>query len=166
MDKRHQVKTFFFYGFLLCLVFFYFGFLLCLSVRREGGGKGVKPHPYPPLPYCPSSANSLEHMLEGGTSTPPYHPLHYSSRLFRSSPSSVKVYLACISESIHFLTMNHRRKKSSLDAFYPYSTLKAPKPKKKSKKFILIFFCLCTHFFKTCFGGSGVCLSMIGTDPA
>ena len=98
-----------------------------------------------------SSAKSLEHMLEGGTSTPPYHPLHYSSRLFRSSPSSVKVYLACISESIHFLTMNHRRKKSSLDAFYPYSTLKAPKPKKKIEKIYLNIFLFMYTFFQNLF---------------
>ena len=47
--------------------------------------------------------------------------------------------------------MNHRRKKSSLDAFYPYSTLKAPKPKKKSKKNYHNIFLFMYTFFQNLF---------------
>ena len=44
---------------------------------------------------------------------------------------------ACISESMHFSTMNHRRKKSLLHAFHPYSMSKSPK---SEKKIVEIFF--------------------------
>merc|ERR1719369_1321687 len=41
---------------------------------------------------------------------------------------------ACISESMHFSAMHYRRKKSSVDAFYPYLMLKPTKSEKKFRK--------------------------------
>ena len=58
---------------------------------------------------------------------------------------------ACISESMHFSTMHHRRKKSLVDAFYPYLMLKPTKSEKKIQKknwkfFPSIFFLLQIFF--------------------
>ena len=49
---------------------------------------------------------------------------------------------ACISESMHFSTMHHRRKKSLVDAFYPYLMLKPTKSEKnfRKKNFRIFFF--------------------------